>query len=53
MNELDESFWHYFLMLESDFNTTTQYVEISENNYGTYSSESPCLLVKIWVCGSY
>ena len=36
---LDESFWNYFLMFESDFNNTIRYVDLSEENYGTFSIE--------------
>ncbi|WP_157198108.1 hypothetical protein [Methylomonas sp. DH-1] len=39
MNELDESYWHYFLMLESDFNATIRFVDLAEKNDSTFSIE--------------
>lgn len=36
---LDNSYWHYFLMLESDFIKTLQFVQLDETNFQTYSLE--------------
>jgi hypothetical protein len=32
-------YWQYFLAIESDFEATTRYVEVSDKNYSTYSVE--------------
>ena len=37
--------WNYFLALESDFEKLSRYVEISEDNYSTYSLEMAHLLL--------
>lgn len=39
IEQLDESFWQYFLVLESDFNKTIQYVDLSIENDETFSLE--------------
>jgi hypothetical protein len=33
---LDNSYWHYFLMLESDFIKTLQFVQLDETNFQTF-----------------
>lgn len=42
-----ESFWNYFLVLESDFYNTTRFVEVNESNYETFSLEYTKLLLSI------
>jgi hypothetical protein len=32
-------YWQYFLAIESDFESTTRYVEVSDTNFSTYSVE--------------
>lgn len=36
---IDNSYWHYFLHLESDFHATTQYIACTETNDATCSIE--------------
>ena len=38
-NPLDNSYWQYFLHLESDFHATTQYIACTETNDATCSIE--------------
>lgn len=45
--EFINSFWNYYLNLENRFINTTQYVEVDENNYQTFSIEYIGLLQSI------
>lgn len=45
--EFIDSFWNYYLNLENRFINTTQYVEVDENNYQTFSIEYIGLLQSI------
>ena len=38
-DEFLDTFWRYYLVLESKFEIATQYVEVCTNNYSTYSLE--------------
>jgi hypothetical protein len=43
----DNSYWHYLLMLERDFNNTLQYVHLDDKNLNTYSLEFSKQLINI------
>ena len=43
----DNSYWHYFLILEKDFKETLNYVHLDEANLKTFSFEFAKLLVNI------
>jgi len=38
-NEFQKVFWSYYLNLEEKFINTTKYVEVTKDNYFTYSIE--------------
>lgn len=44
---ISETFWNYFLVLESDFYKTTRFVELNELNYKTFSLEYTKLLLSV------
>jgi len=44
---MNKTYWHYFLSLEQDFIKTTDYVEVSGNNYDTYSIRYLQLILSI------
>lgn len=39
VNKFLDTFWRYYLILERKFEITTQFVEVCEDNYSTYSLE--------------
>lgn len=46
-NEFQKVFWSYYLNLEEKFINTTKYVEVTKDNYFTYSIEYTSLLLNI------
>ncbi len=44
---LDNSYWHYFLLLEEDFKKTLRYVQLDDSNMKTYSLEFAKQLILI------
>ena len=46
-NEFQKVFWSYYLNLEEKFINTTKYVEVTKDNYLTYSIEYTSLLLNI------
>lgn len=46
-SEFMQNYWRYYLMLEKKFINTLTYVELSEQNYNTYSNEYAHLLQAI------
>lgn len=49
MNRIEfmRSYWSYYLVLEGKFISTLNYVELSEDNYKTYSNEYAALIQSI------
>ncbi len=45
MSEADLKYWRYFLSIEEDFIKTLRYVDLSNDNYQTYSIEYTRLLI--------
>lgn len=45
--EFMQNYWRYYLMLEKKFVNTLTYVELSAQNYDTYSDEFAHLLQAI------
>ena len=46
-NEFQKVFWSYYLNLEEKFINTTKYVEVTKDNYFSYSIEYTSLLLNI------
>ena len=45
--QFDNSYWHYFLILEEDFKNTLRYIYLTESNFETYSAEYAKQLISI------
>jgi hypothetical protein len=46
-DELEKNYWGFYILLERKFEEITRYVELSEDNYRTYSLEFASLLREI------
>ena len=45
--KFDNSYWHYFLILEEDFKNTLRYIYLTESHFDTYSAEYAKQLISI------